>query len=272
MARKREKGCMTVAVVLIAVVFTVVAAGWYIKKEYKSKQAAIKQAISELPRFDKVAVAKEIAKGRGFAYPVSEVTMTPSEIVKSAKEKAEELTSQKFPFSLFAKRQTAALKKYRVAKNGDNISFIMRTTGETVSGVLKGVFKDSKGRFVKVDFHEYRLPDIMDDYYYLFVPAIATQKAEKVLKELTKGFKEHKRKFMQKTEVAIRERLYKQSGYTKDGSKWISNREFIKSAVADREEDYKKTFKREKEKIYERNKLFGLIGVDLIPEVTDKNR
>ena len=272
MRRRKEKGCLTAAVVIIVLVCMLSAVSWYIKREYRRKQDIIERSVSELPRFDRVSVAKKIAENNGFTYPVPAVTKSPEFIVKEGKKLAEELTANKFPLSLFAKRQTAVLKKYRVAKAGDRISFIMNTTGETVSGILKGVFKDSKGRFVKVDFHEYRLPDIMEDYYYLFVPAIATQKAEKVLKELRRGFKENKSAFMQKTRLAVTEKLYKKSGYIKHGNDWIPNSEFLEMEVARKEADFLEKLKSEKEKIYEQNKLFGLIGVDLISESPGKEQ
>jgi hypothetical protein len=272
MSRRKERGCMGAAIAIIAVLSAILTGVWYTKKEYKSKQALIQQAISELPLFDKEAVAEDIAKSKGFEYPVPDVTMTPEEITSQAKNKAAELVSSKFALLVFAKKQSAILKKYRVAKVGDKISFVMRTTGENITGVLQGVFKDHKGRFVKVNFHEYRLPDIMEDFHYLFVPAVATKKTEKLLKDLRTGFKDKKSKFMLKTQAAITEKLYKKAGYIKDNGTWISNGEYVKNAVAEKEAAYQKNFKREKEKIYEKNKLFGLIDVDLIAADVDKKK
>ena len=270
MGEKSEKGCMTTALILVVVVSTILAGAWYTKKQYKSKQETIEKALSELPEFDEVAAGQEIAEKMGVDYPVPEPLKTPEEIDSQAKKESDILTKEKFTLKNFARKQALILKKYRPAKNGDKVSFILNTTGENVTGTLKGVYKDHKGRFVKVGIHEYRLPDIMDDYYYLFDSGVANQKSESLLKELRTTFKEGKSTFRLKTRTALAEKLYKQSGYTKDGGKWISNVDAFKAALEAKRAAHSKMLESEKKKIYEQNKLFGLIDVNLLPMESNK--
>ena len=252
--------------VLIVLIGSILAGGaWFIKQQYKAKQETIKKAIAELPKFDEVAVSKEIAKEHGFPFPVPEPSMTDELILQQAKKETEELLNKKYSVSEFNKEQSKILKKYRVAKNGDQVSFILNTTGETITGVFKGAFKDYKGRYIKVGIHEYRLPDIMEDYRYLFDSAIASQTASNMLRALKNDFKLARHKFQEKTFREIKERLYKTSGYSKLGNKWISNREFLQNELEKRLKAYQKKIDIATKKIYEENKLFGVIDVNIIP-------
>ena len=270
MGEKREKGCMTIAVILLVVISTILAGAWYTKKQYKSKQEIIETALSDLPEFDEVAAGREIAQEMGVDYPVSEPLNTPEEIDSQSKKESDLITKEKFTLKNFARKQALILEKYRPAKNGDKVSFILNTTGENVTGILKGVYKDHKGRLVKVGIHEYRIPDIMDDYYYLFDSGVANQKSEGLLKELKKTFKEGKSTFRLKTRAALAEKLYKKSGYTKDCGKWISKVDAFKAALEAKKAAHSKMLESEKKKIYEQNKLFGLIDVNLLPMESNK--
>ena len=270
MSEKKSMGCMPVVVIVVILISMLAGGTWYSKKQYKSKQAQIQQELAALPEFDEVAVGKEIAEERGLKYPVPESTMTPEEIVAQAKKEAEDLTKKKFTLKNYSKKQSEFFKKYRVAKNGDTVSFIMNTTGKTITGSLKGVFKDHKGRFVKVGIHEYRFPDIMEDYLYLFDSVIASKMASAKLKKLRKIFKGGKSKFRLNVQAKKTEKLYKNSGYTRGASSWITNSEYLKNELAKREKKHIKSIAIEKKKIYEQNKLFGLIDVQMISIETKK--
>ena len=269
MSDKKNKGCMPVLVIVSVIVCLLAGGTWYTKKEYKSKQEIIKKALAELPQFDEVARAGEIAEEHGFHYPVPEPLMTPEAISAQAKKEAEELADKKFSVTEFNKTQSEILKKYRIAKNGDKVSFIMNTTGETITGVFKGSFKDNKGRFVKVGIHEYRFPDIMDDYHYLFDSSVAAQKAGDLLRDLKKDFKISRHKFVLNSMNEIKEKLYTSSGYTKVGEKWLTNNDFLLEELAKRKKAYQKKIDVETKKIYEANKLFGLIDVNVIPPIEE---
>ena len=264
MSEKTSKGCMPVVVIVVILVSMFAAGTWYTKKQYKIKQAQIQQELVALPEFDEVAVGKEIAEENGLEYPVPESTMTSEAIVAQAKKEADHLTKKQFTLKVFSKKQSEILNKYRVAKNGDTVSFIMNTTGKTVTGPLRGIFKDHKGRFVKVGIHEYRLPDIMEDYLYLFDSAIASKMAGDKLRRLRKIFNDGKSKFRVNVQAKITEQLYKNSGYTRGSSSWVANTEFLKNELAKREQKNQKAIAIEKKKIYDQNKLFGLIDIQMI--------
>ena len=268
MSSENKSGCLIGLVILITLSVLGVG-GWYVKKEYTAAQKAVASEISNLPKFDSEAIAKELTKGKGWTYPVPPPTLTPEEIEKQARKKADELTKKIYNLKNYAKQQAEIIKKYRTAKFGDKISFIMNTTGKTVSGQFRGIEKDYKGELVKVGLSKYRLDDIMQDFHYLFVPEIATMRAEEELKKFKNEYKTNKKKLFTKNYKNALSLLYTTSGYTKDGGIWISKSEYIKEQVAAVEKKFDKEQNRKKKKIYEQHKLFGLINITLPAEQSD---
>jgi len=175
--KKNNLGCLFIGLILFVILSLIVGGVWFIKKEYKSKQDAIASAIAELPVFDEESTGKEIAAAEGYKYPVPAPSMTPSEIEDKSKDEATQLTKNTYPASKFAKQQSEIFQKYRQAKNGEKVLFLLNTTRKTVTGIYKGTFKDHKGRFIRVDFNEHRIPDILEDFHFLFIDGLATQKA-----------------------------------------------------------------------------------------------
>ncbi len=269
MSKKKSQGCLPIFIVAALLFSMLAGAVWYSKKQYKAKQELIKLELAALSEFDEVVTGKEIAKEIGSKYPVPEPMMTIEAIAEQAKNETEILTNKKFSIKVFTQKQAAILKKYSVAKNGDTVSFIINTTGNTITGPLIGVFNDHKGRFVMVGIHEYRFPDIMDEFLYLFNPALATKRRGEVLKEFRKKFKDGKSESQLKTQAKIIKQLYKNSGYIRDSRSWVANSEFFKNELSKREQEYKNNHVNEKKKIHDKNKLFGLINVQV---VANKNK
>ena len=272
MARKKKNnaGCIAAGIIVIVLFSIVAGAVWFIKTEYKSKQDKISLELSELPVFDKEEVGKEIANVNGYQYPVSSPSMTPSEISSKSQKDAETLSRKNYPASSFARKQAEIFKKYRQAKKGEEVLFFLNTTRKNIKGIYKGTFSDHKGRFIKVDFNEYRLPDILEDFHFLFIDGIAEKKATDKRKELETQFKTDKNNFFQEQKKLITEKLYKDSGYTKLDGIWIPNLEIFTSKLEDKEMSFGKKLKKERNKIYELNKLLSFIKVEVPTEEESK--
>ncbi len=265
MKKKNNAGCIAAGIIFIVIVSIAGGSIWFVKNQYSQTQQALKKALSELPTYDEEATAKEAAKELGLQYPVPEPAMTHQEIALKAKTEANQLTKKKYPSSYFAKKQGEIFNKYKQAKPGKKISFFLKTTGETISGIFKGVFKDHKGRFIKVDFTEYRLPDVLEEHQYMFVEGVASNKITEKIKELKTEFDNERNVFFKEQKALITEKLYNTSGYSQEGERWNSNKGIFESLLNSKERSFSRKVKREKEKINERHKLFGFITVE-IPE------
>jgi hypothetical protein len=266
--KKSNAGCVFGGITLL-IILSIIAGGiWFTKKEYKSKQEAIASALSELQAFDEIETGKEIARESGFQYPVPNPKMTESEIAKKAKEDATNLTKTKYPASAFAKKQSDIFKKYRKAKNGERVSFLVSTTRKNIKGIYKGTFKDHKGRFIKVDFSEHRIPDILEDFHYLFIDGLATMKATEKKRELEVDFKKKKSEFYTVQKGLLTEKYYNESGYTNEDGVWIGNVDIFNAKLSDEENSFEEQLEKDENKIYQKNKLMGLFSVGL-PEEKD---
>ena len=269
MSTENKSGCI-IGLVLLITLSVLGVGGWYVKKEYAAAQKAVASEIATLPKFDSESMAKKLAKNKGWTYPVPLPTLTPEEIEKQARKKADELTKKIYNLKNYARQQAEIIKKYRTAKFGDRISFIMNTTGKTVSGKFRGIEKDYKGELVKVGLSKYRLHDIMPDFHYLFVPEIATMRAEQELKKFKTEYKKNKKELFSKNYKNTLSQLYNKSGYINDSGAWTPKSDYIKDQVADAEKKFDKEQKKKKKKIYEQHKIFGLINVSLPAEKTEK--
>lgn len=263
--KNKEAGC-TIAVITVIVLFSLFGAGgWFVNKEYKSTQETILSEIGELPVFNSESMGKDIAKQYGFKYPPEAPSMSPEEIESKAKKEAAVIAKKKFSPQAFAAKQAAIFKKYQKAKNGENVSFILNTSGKKINGTYQGTFSDHKGRYIKVEFREYRLPDILEDFHYRFDKAIAEKKAIEKRKEFEQSFQNNKKSFFIEQKELISTNLYKNNGYTKEIDTWIPNVDILSSELQKKKDSLQK----EKNKIIESNKLFGFIKVDL-PEKNKK--
>jgi len=271
MSTENKSGCALLLITLALLLFFGTG-GWYVQKQYKTKQKSIQAELDAIEPFDEKTAQKNAADELGFPYPVPPPTMTPQEIRQKAEKEAMQAVKKAFKGIVYAKKQAEILKKYKTAKSGDTVTFMLGTTGKEITGVYNGFYTDAKGRYIKVDFHEYRLPDIMEDYLYLFVDGMAAKTANDKIRALKKAFEKQKKTFYKKKYETLLTEYYKKAGYSRKNGEWTKNIDIFNELLEKKRKQYEKDNEKLKKRIYEKNKLFGLIGVNLVEFNTADSR
>lgn len=256
-----KSGCLILFVIILSLAL-LVGGGWYTVKKYKTLQQKIALEINELSNSDQESIKeeseKEAAEKLGLTIPVKKPSLTREKINKAITKEIEELAELKTLYSNLSLQTKAILKKYRVAKKGDKVSFLLNTTGKHVTGIFKGAFADRKGELIKVDQEEYRIHDVEEDYLYHFNKVLSRKRIVEELAIRKKEFKRKREDIIAKNKKKITEKHYTQAGYKKQGDSWRSNFEIYTDLMNKLLSEKKEA---QIQKIYEKNKLFGVIDV-----------
>ena len=176
-------------IVVILVVAVLGGAGFLGFKKYKKTESVIAEKIAAMEKFDKIAAEKEAAKKLGVSYPVKETLLSEKQIKEKILAAVKAAVAKKYPKRKLALDILSLSKKYHQAKQGERITFSLKTNGHTVSGIFGGMTTNSKGeRVVLISHNKYRIVDIDESYRYYFDESIARNIAALEIKKLKKDF------------------------------------------------------------------------------------
>lgn len=260
--KKGGKGC-GVFMAIMAVLILLGGGAVFCFEAYKKQQEKIAEEIKELAAFDAEAAKKEAAAELNIELPVKAPTMTREQVKDQAEEELKELSKKKVPSTFLSLKTSDILKKYRPAKKGEQVSFLIFTTGKTIKGPYKGTGSDNKGKYIKVGWNKYRLYDIDEERMYLFDPVIAQKRATTEIAGLKREYKEKRQKVISENREKVQEKIYVKAGYQQLDGEWQPNADILEAKIEEKEQGHRSSLKTEITRIYERNKLFGLIDVKL---------
>jgi len=264
---KKNTGCLILVLITLPMLLIAVA-GWYSFKSYKTLQKKIAAEINQLEPFDKNQASEEAAEELKLSIPVQQPSMTEKEIRKAVKKELKQIAKKKIPSSILSLKTKAIIKKYRVAKKGDHVSFRLNTTGKRISGIYKGILSDRKGKMLKVDYNKYRIYDIGIESLYHFDNVISQKRIAEDIVEIKKEFKGKRGRVIQENRKEILEKYYTSAGYRRQGDDWKSNFKFYTELLEEKKNKHKREQKRQLQGIYENNQLFGIIPVTIEEEKT----
>jgi hypothetical protein len=218
-----------------------------------------------LPLFDEKQVLNEARSELGAPPPLP--LKTPQEIELQATAEAISLMKKKYSSSFYNKKQMAIIEQYKPAKEGEEVTFLLMTTGKTVTGIYRGTLKDSRGAFIKVGYHQYRLIDINKKQLYLFLPAVANMYASKKITDWKLELAEKKKQYLEKVKGYKLNNYYINSGYKLQEGKWISESDIyqqkLDAMIKARKNKFTENIKEKQHEIFLKNKLFNLIDVSV---------
>ena len=259
---KKDTGCFILILILIPLLL-LAAGGWYAMKQYRKMQDKITAEIKAIPPFSQDTATKEAAEELKCSFPAKEPTMTLEQVAEAANKELKEIARKNVLLANFSLQTQDIIKKYRMAKEGDQVSFILNTTGKRVTGTYQGTFTDWKGKLVKVDQQKYRIYDIGLESHYYFDEVISKRRAAEEIAALKKNFDEKRQKVMTENKEKVLKKYYAEAGYTRHGDSWQPNTEVFADLLKQKENRYQQDRERTIKQIFEDNKLFGLITVTL---------
>jgi hypothetical protein len=255
--KKRGVGCL----MAVGFALLLVGGGLWVKKRLGALEREISVEWAALEAFDAEKTAKAVSEELGFAYPVSEPSISLESITAQVASVVKKEADAKFPPSVFARQVGGIVSKYKTAKMGDKVHFILNTTGKETSGTFWGCFADFRGRCVKVDSHEYRLDDIMEDYQYLFDRALAEKRGAADVARARNALSAKRRAFVESREKELGDKLRARSGYAEVDGVWRSKLDIVRAKVEKARKRHEVALERERKSIVERNKLLGVFSL-----------
>ncbi|MBN1864484.1 MAG: hypothetical protein JW808_06250 [Victivallales bacterium] len=264
MARRRKSGCLYFFVVGGLVVI-LGCAGIYIYEQHRKTRVKIDSLVAGLPGFDEDAAVIEAAREMGIEYPIAPPVLDEDQIRDKTREDLESIADERFPRTVLAEQTNAIIEKFRVRKEGESVSFQLKTTGQDISGTYGGLLTDWKGRFVVVDGQRYRTHDIDPQSHYFFDSIISQSRATKDILKTRKEFEGKRREIMISNKDAVLDSVYAASGYSRKGGVWKSNVQAHAELVEEKRRQHDRDTENCIEKIYDENRLLGLIRLG-IPE------
>ena len=257
------------------IVLTLLAGGGlYTVKRYKKLQKKIASELNDLPSFDREAVVKEAEKDAAeklnTTIPVKKTSSTEEEIHEAVTQELKENARKHVSSSELSLKTNAIIKKYRFAKEGEKVTFLLNTTGKRITGIYEGIFSDWKGQLIKVDQKKYRIYDISLGNRHYFNKALSHKHASEEIAALKREFKEKRQNFIDDNKEKTVEKHYINAGSSNQGNLWKPNSEIyaelMTELLKEKERKHKRTQKRQRQGIYEDNQLFGVIPVKLKEE------
>ena len=256
--------------ILIPVIIGIVAALlWYGKTDYQKKKSTITEGIASLPSFDSESAIQKVAKEANIKLPPKKPVIKKESIIAKAENDAKRLTKIKYSPRMFASMESKILKKYSTVKNGQTVSFYLSTTGSTIKGEFKGLFKDWKGRYVKVGYKTYRMPDITEEDRYKFITEYADKIRREKIKNLKTQFDQKRDDYFHKKRDQLLAKYYKTAGYSSYSGNWIPNYEFLDILLEKEKKSFDANQKKVIAKLIEDNKFLGLISIPIKTEKVD---
>jgi hypothetical protein len=229
---------------------------WLYRKACEKQAVEVKLEIEALPVFSEGAAAAE----KGWDYPPLPPAKTAEEIKKQIHSAIKEKVDARYPKSGLQKKIFEISAKYVDAKIGDKVKFQKNNSTKTMT---EGVFYGRDGRFVKIDDNKIMLSDIQDEYHYLFDSSLA----EKIARDEIEEFKQEGKTLAEETAAQIdieeQERLYPQSGYTRQNGIWRPNDEIVNEYVQRRKAEFESEREETITAIINRHKILGIIKVQL---------
>jgi hypothetical protein len=255
---KKKYGCLILILITVPLLL-IAAAGWYSFYSYKRLQKEIANKIKNIEPFNSEAASKQAADELNLTIPIKEPSISEDEIHKAANKELKQIARKKILSSNLSLKTKAIIKKYSVAKDGDQVSFMLNTTGKRISGTYKGTFTDWKGKLIKVDHNKYRIYDINTENRYYFDSTIAQKMATEKIATLKKEFNEKRKNVMINNKEKVLKKHYTANGYRQDSRSWKPNSEVYANLMKEKENKHIQG-------IYEKNKLFGIITVAIDEE------
>lgn len=267
---KKDTGCFIFILILIPLLL-LAAGGWYSMKQYHKLQDKISSEIKAIEPFNRDNAEKEAAQELKLSLPVKEPSMTVEQITDAANKELKEIARKNVLLSNLSLKTQDIIKKYQIAKEGDQVSFILNTTGKRVTGTYQGTFTDWKGKLIKVDQQKYRIYDIGLESHYYFDEVISKRRAAEEIATIKKEFDEKRKKVMDDNKEKTLEKYYTAAFYSKDGNSWKPNTEIFAELLKQKENRDQQNREKTIKQIFEDNKLFGLISVTLEGEEKDES-
>ncbi len=254
---RRKSGCL-VFFIAVGLLILIGGAGVYVYEEHQNTRELVESLAAELPAFDEDAAAIEAAGEMGLEFPVKPPVLDEGQIREKAREELEAVANESFPLTVLASQTNEIIERYRVAKEGETVTFTVNTTNQTVSGKYAGLSSDWKGRFVVVDGQRYRTHDIDTHSHYFFDSAISQRRATEEIALARKEFNEKRREIMLSNRDAVLDRIYGDSGYTRQGDVWKSNVQAHAELVGEKRRQHERDKEKSIENIYDDNRVLGI--------------
>ena len=248
---------------ILVVLGLIVGGGLFVYKSYNGLKIKIKKEISEIEPFNSETVSVEIAKEMGVTLPIKKSPLPKATIKSDIKKELNKRAKESVSLSLLSLEIQSIIKKYSLAKVGEKVSFMLNTTGKRISGTYKGIFTDWKGKLIQVDYNKYRIYDIGEESRYMFNPVLAQKRASEEVEIARVEFKSKKKDVIKAIVEEVTKRHFEKGGYAMRDGKWQENIIVFNELLKEAEEKCEKEKERKIKNIYEDNKLFGIIPIEL---------
>lgn len=184
---------------------------------------------------DKVEIdEKAIAAELGLEWPVKEAAKTIEELEADLKSKAESSVEKTYPAKSKEDFEKEVISKYPLYKPGDkvNIKVKYRNSLVTVSGTFKKITSSS----VYIDLKSYPLVDIDPKVVSQFSEKTWTEQVKTTTNKLYSRYDSDRRYGVEDYLEKHKNEFYKANGYSLVEGKWIKNSDYLKNAVAIKQE------------------------------------